>query len=109
MIGRLGKFFDKNITSKILAGTFHSTAYTLLRNADKNIALKQASELKTLLKSVYEKRTFRHLSDIKPYQSSYLYDLYSLFQTKRTIKIFILGFAKTTKIKVFMLKFMKIF
>ena len=57
MIGRLGKFFDKNITSKILAGTFHSTAYTLLRNADKNIALKQASELKTLLKSVYEKRT----------------------------------------------------
>ncbi|EGT1096011.1 TPA: ATP-dependent helicase, partial [Campylobacter jejuni] len=82
MIGRLGKFFDKNITSKILAGTFHSTAYTLLRNADKNIALKQASELKTLLKSVYEKRTFRHLSDIKPYQSSYLYDLYSLFQNK---------------------------
>ncbi|HHY1436947.1 TPA: ATP-dependent helicase [Campylobacter jejuni] len=82
MIGRLGKFFDKNITSKILAGTFHSTAYTLLRNADKNITLKQASELKTLLKSVYEKRTFRHLSDIKPYQSSYLYDLYSLFQNK---------------------------
>ncbi|HEC1891610.1 ATP-dependent helicase [Campylobacter sp. US18a] len=82
MIGRLGKFFDKNITSKILAGTFHSTAYTLLRNADKNIALKQASELKTLLKSVYEKRTFRYLSDIKPYQSSYLYDLYSLFQNK---------------------------
>ncbi|EOB4243887.1 ATP-dependent helicase [Campylobacter jejuni] len=82
MIGRLGKFFDKNITSKILAGTFHSTAYTLLRNADKNIILKQASELKTLLKSVYEKRTFRHLSDIKPYQSSYLYDLYSLFQNK---------------------------
>lgn len=82
MIGRLGKFFDKNITSKILAGTFHSTAYTLLSNADKNIALKQAGELKTLLKSVYEKRTFRHLSDIKPYQSSYLYDLYSLFQNK---------------------------
>ncbi|HEC1874826.1 TPA: ATP-dependent helicase [Campylobacter jejuni] len=82
MIGRLGKFFDKNITSKILAGTFHSTAYTLLRNADKNIALKQASELKILLKSVYEKRTFRYLSDIKPYQSSYLYDLYSLFQNK---------------------------
>ncbi|EIJ4040768.1 ATP-dependent helicase [Campylobacter jejuni] len=82
MIGRLGKFFDKNITSKILAGTFHSTAYTLLRNADRNITLKQASELKTLLKSVYEKRTFRHLSDIKPYQPSYLYDLYSLFQNK---------------------------
>ncbi|MBM0637106.1 ATP-dependent helicase [Campylobacter sp. VicNov18] len=82
MIRRLGRFFDKNITSKILAGTFHSMAYTLLKNANKDIVLKQASELKTLLKSVYEKRTFMHLSDIKPYQSSYLYDLYSLFQNK---------------------------
>ncbi|AXP08666.1 ATP-dependent helicase [Campylobacter hepaticus] len=82
MIGRLGKFFDKNITNKILAGTFHSMAYTLLKNANKDIALKQASELKTLLKSVYEKRTFRHLSDVKPYQASYLYDIYSLFQNK---------------------------
>ena len=82
MISRLGNFFDKNITSKILAGTFHSTAYTLLKEANKNISLKQASELKTLLKSVYEKRTFRHLSDVKPYLSSYLYDLYSLYQNK---------------------------
>lgn len=82
MISRLGKYFSKNITGKILAGTFHSTAYTLLRNANKDIILKQASELKVLLKSVYEKRTFRHLSDIKPYQPSYLYDIYSLFQNK---------------------------
>lgn len=82
MISRLGKYFDKNITGKILAGTFHSTAYTLLKSANKDVVLKQASELKTLLKSVYEKRTFRHLSDIKPYQSSYLYDIYSLFQNK---------------------------
>lgn len=82
MISRLGKYFDKNITGKILAGTFHSTAYTLLKSANKDVVLKQASELKTLLKSVYEKRTFRHLSDIKPYQPSYLYDIYSLFQNK---------------------------
>ncbi|EAH7508749.1 ATP-dependent helicase [Campylobacter coli] len=82
MISRLGKYFDKNITGKILAGTFHSAAYTLLKGANKDVVLKQASELKTLLKSVYEKRTFRHLSDIKPYQSSYLYDIYSLFQNK---------------------------
>lgn len=82
MIGRLGKFFDKNITNKILAGTFHSIAYTLLRNADKNITLKQASELKTLLRSVYEKRTFMHLSEVEPYKPSFLYELYSLFQNK---------------------------
>lgn len=55
MISRLGKYFDKNITGKILAGTFHSTAYTLLKSANKDVVLKQASELKTLLKSVYEK------------------------------------------------------
>lgn len=82
MISRLERHFDKNITGKILAGTFHSVAYVLLKNADKNIILKQASELKTLLRSVYEKRVFRHLSNIKPYQASYLYDIYSLFQNK---------------------------
>ncbi|ELJ8894926.1 ATP-dependent helicase [Campylobacter upsaliensis] len=82
MITRLSRYFDSKITGKILAGTFHSTAYTILKNANKDIALKQAGELKTLLKSVYEKRRFSHLSDIKPYASSYLYDLYSLFQNK---------------------------
>lgn len=94
MISRLNVFFDKNITNKILAGTFHSTAYTLLKNANKDIILKQASELKTLLRSVYEKRTFRHLSDIKPYQASYLYDIYSLFQNKAHDQDFFTWFCK---------------
>lgn len=94
MIGRLNIFFDKSITNKILAGTFHSTAYTLLKNANKNIILKQASELKTLLRSVYEKRTFRHLSDVKPYQASYLYDVYSLFQNKAHQQDFFTWFCK---------------
>lgn len=82
MITRLNRYFPKSVTNKILAGTFHSTAYTLLKNANKNIVLKQASELKILLRSIYEKRTFTHLSDVKPYQVSYLYELYSLFYNK---------------------------
>ncbi|BEK14106.1 ATP-dependent helicase [Campylobacter lari] len=80
MIERLGRYFDKNITSKITAGTFHSTAYTLLKQLNHEIILKQASELKVLLRSIFEKRTFHHLSDVKPYMASYLYDVYSLFQ-----------------------------
>lgn len=80
MIQRLGRYFDKKITSKITAGTFHSTAYTLLKELNHNIILKQSSELKVLLRSIFEKRTFHHLSDIKPYMPSYLYDVYSLFQ-----------------------------
>ncbi|MDO4674061.1 ATP-dependent helicase [Campylobacter sp.] len=82
MIARLGRYFDSKITGKILAGTFHSTAYTLLKKNNHNITLKQAGELKTLLKSVYEKRNFRHLDDLEPYKSSFLYDVYSLFQNK---------------------------
>lgn len=94
MINRLSYYFDKNITSEILAGTFHSVAYTLLRNANKNLALKQASELKILLRSLYEKRTFRHLSEVKPYAPSYLYDLYSLFQNKSIDEEFYTWFCK---------------
>lgn len=82
MITRLNKYFDKSITKEILAGTFHSVAYKLLRNKNHNISLKQSSELKSLLKSIYEKRSFAHISDSKPYTASYLYDIYSLFQNK---------------------------
>lgn len=94
MISRLNRYFDKKITSKILAGTFHSTAYTILKEYNNNIALKQASELKVLLKSVYEKRNFYHLSDLKPYQPSYLYDIYSLFQNKTNNEEFFEWFCK---------------
>ncbi|EAJ5678660.1 ATP-dependent helicase [Campylobacter sp. IFREMER_LSEM_CL1846] len=80
MIERLGRYFDKSITSKITAGTFHSTAYSLLKELNHDIILKPASELKILLRSIFEKRTFHHLSDTKPYMPSYLYDVYSLFQ-----------------------------
>ncbi|NDJ27890.1 ATP-dependent DNA helicase [Campylobacter sp. MIT 12-8780] len=82
MISRLSLYFPKEITQKIIAGTFHSTAYTLLKERNKEILLKPNAELKVLLKSVYERRTFAHLSDTKPYMPSYLYDIYSLFQNK---------------------------
>ena len=80
MIERLNRYFDKQITSKITAGTFHSVSFSLLKSLDKGVTLKQPSELKTLLKSLVERRKFYHLSDVKPYGGAYLYDLYSLFQ-----------------------------
>ncbi|MGP1484619.1 MAG: ATP-dependent helicase [Campylobacter sp.] len=80
MIGRLNRHFDKKITSKITAGTFHSVSYSLLKFLEKPVVLKQPSELKTLLKSLVERRKFNHLSDVKPYGGAYLYDIYSLFQ-----------------------------
>ena len=80
MIARLNRHFDKNITKNILAGTFHSIAYSLLRSWDTQIVLKPIGELKILLKSIYERRQFHHLSELKPFMSSSLYDIYSLFQ-----------------------------
>ena len=80
MIARLNRHFDKNITKNILAGTFHNIAYSLLRSWDTQIVLKPIGELKILLKSIYERRQFHHLSELKPFMSSSLYDIYSLFQ-----------------------------
>lgn len=82
MIERLGRNFDKKITSQITAGTFHAVSYTLLKKLEKSVILKQPSELKILLKSITAKRRFDHLSDTKPYGGVYLYDIYSLFQNK---------------------------
>lgn len=80
MIERLNRFFDKKITQNITAGTFHAVSYMLLKKLGINITLKQPSELKTLLKSLIDRRKFHHLSDLKPYGGAYLYDVYSLYQ-----------------------------
>ena len=80
MIGRLGKHFERNFTKNILAGTFHSVAYALLRSWDTRVTLKPLPELKMLLKSIFERRKFHHLSEVKPFMPSYLYDIYSLFR-----------------------------
>lgn len=80
MVQRVAKFFGKDIAAKIMAGTFHSVSYKLLKKLEININLKQPNELKTLFKSLYEKRVFYNRDDeANPYDGGYLYDLYSLF------------------------------
>ncbi len=79
MVLRLGKFFPPQVTRKICAGTFHSVSNLLLKRLGRTLILKQPSELKTLLKSVLERRSFSRISDLKPYSGAYLYDIYSLF------------------------------
>lgn len=80
MIQRVAKFFGKDIAKEIMAGTFHSVSYKLLKQLEANITLKQPNELKTLFKSLYEKRVFYNRDDeANPYDGGYLYELYSLF------------------------------
>ena len=80
MVTRVAKFFGKDIAKQIMAGTFHSVSYKLLKELNVNITLKQPNELKTLFKSVYEKRVFFDRTDeANPYDGGYLYDMYSLY------------------------------
>ncbi|RLA73255.1 MAG: ATP-dependent helicase [Epsilonproteobacteria bacterium] len=79
MIMRVASFFDETTAKAIVSGTFHSVSYKLLKQYGKNITLKQPNELKTLFKSIYEKRVFVDQSDVKPYDGGYLYDMYSLY------------------------------
>jgi len=81
MIARLAKFFPKTVVSKIQSGTFHAVSYKWLKEIDKNTTLKQPSELKTLFRSIYEKRNFDRMNvDIAPFSATYLYEMYSLYQ-----------------------------
>ena len=80
MVQRIGKYFGKDTAKEIMAGTFHSVSYKLLKQLDENIKLKQPSELKTLFRSLYEKRVFYDREDdVNPYDGGYLYDMYSLY------------------------------
>jgi len=76
MKARVSKFFSN--ANKIEAGTFHAVSYRWLKKINKNITLKSPSDLKILFKSIYDKRQFHQIEGI-PYQSNYLYDIYSLF------------------------------
>ncbi|MBE0491988.1 MAG: ATP-dependent helicase [Sulfurospirillum sp.] len=81
MLERVGQYFDKTIVSQIISGTFHAISYKLLRESGKKITLKPPKDLKMLLKTIHAKRRFDHIdSGVKPYQASYLYDLFSLYQ-----------------------------
>ena len=79
MISRVAKFFDDTTAKSIVSGTFHSVSYKLLKKEQLPITLKQPNELKTLFKSIYEKRVFVNQTDVKPYDGGYLYDMYSLY------------------------------
>lgn len=49
MIARLERYFPKKIVNQIESGTFHAVSYRWLKEIYPNLALKQPSELKTLL------------------------------------------------------------
>jgi len=81
MIARLERFFPKKVVSKIESGTFHAVSYRWLKEIHPNLALKQPSELKTLFRSIYEKRNFERMNlTIQPFSATYLYEMYSLYQ-----------------------------
>ncbi|MGR3177433.1 MAG: ATP-dependent helicase [Candidatus Anammoxibacter sp.] len=81
MIERLSRFFSKEITLRIEAGTFHAVCYRLLKKHNPKLLLKQPSELKTLFRSIYEKREFKRLCfNTTEYSANYLYDIYSFYQ-----------------------------
>ena len=79
MIERVGVYFSKELASKIVSGTFHSVSYKLMKSMNLPITLKQPGELKTLFKSLYEKRIFPKDGETEPYDGGYLYDIYSLY------------------------------
>jgi DNA helicase-2/ATP-dependent DNA helicase PcrA len=81
MVERVADLFGKNVASKIDAGTFHAVSYRWLKKHDKRVVLKQQRELKTLFRSVFEKRNFMNINaEITPYGGNYLYDIYSFYQ-----------------------------
>ncbi len=89
MVERVAGLFGKNVASKIDAGTFHAVSYRWLKKHDKKVVLKQQRELKTLFRSVFEKRNFMNISaEITPYGGNYLYDVYSFYQNTELHKNF---------------------
>jgi len=81
MLSRLERYFPKKVVSKIISGTFHAVSYRWLKELHPNLALKQPSELKTLFRSIYEKRNFERMNlPLAPFSSTYLYEMYSLYQ-----------------------------
>ncbi len=81
MIARLEKFFPSQLISQIESGTFHAIGYRWLKSAYPDISLKQPNELRTLFRSIYERRAFKRLGlPIEPFSASHLYDQYNLYQ-----------------------------
>ncbi len=81
MLARVGRYYPPRIVNKIESGTFHAVSYRWLKELNENISLKQPGELKTLFRSVYEKRQLKRLNlETEPFSATYLYEQYSLYQ-----------------------------
>jgi len=81
MLERVGRYFPSVVVNKIESGTFHAVSYRWLKQINKNVTLKQPTELKTLFRSIYEKRQFKRLNhDVEAFSSTYLYEQYNLYQ-----------------------------
>ncbi len=81
MVERIAGYFSRDVASRIEAGTFHAVSYRWLKKKNRAILLKQPGELKTLFRSVYDKRQFHHLgAEGQPFSANFLYDLFSLYQ-----------------------------
>ena len=81
MVARVGEYFGSDVAGKIDAGTFHAVSYRWLKKQDHRVVLKQQRELKTLFRSVFEKRSFMQINaEITPYGGNHLYDMYSFYQ-----------------------------
>jgi len=89
MVARVAEYFGGDVAKKIDAGTFHAVSYRWLKKKDKRVVLKQQRELKTLFRSVFEKRSFMHIdAEVQPYGGNHLYDLYSYYQNTELEKDF---------------------
>ncbi|MCD6173456.1 MAG: ATP-dependent helicase, partial [Sulfurimonas sp.] len=89
MVERVAQYFGKDVAAKIDAGTFHAVSYRWLKKQDKKVVLKQQRELKTLFRSVFEKRNFMNINaEVTPYGGNYLYDVYSFYQNTELEKDF---------------------
>jgi len=89
MVERVASFFGNSVAGKIDAGTFHAVSYRWLKKQDKKVVLKQQRELKTLFRSVFEKRNFMNIdAEVTPYGGNYLYDIYSFYQNTELEKDF---------------------
>ena len=81
MTARLKRYFPSRTVDRIEAGTFHAVCYRWLKEIDPRLTLKQPGELKTLFRSVYERRDLKRMGlGLPPFSATYLYELYQLYQ-----------------------------
>ena len=81
MVERVAGYFSRDVARRIEAGTFHAVSYRWLKKLERPVILKQPGELKTLFRSIYEKRQFHHIgAEAQPLSANFLHDVYSLYQ-----------------------------